>query len=204
MSLVVKICGVTRRDDALAAVEAGADMIGVIFFPGSKRFVPLEKASKWLGDIPATVKRVGVFVDAPADEVAAALGSGLIDLAQLHGNESPAYCRQLGLPNFKAIRVRDPASLVVLSDFPGEIVMLDAPEPGSGSRFDWRLAAEAVRRHPQRRILLAGGLTPEGVRGAIESVHPWGVDVASGVESAPGVKDHRKVRRFISEAKASR
>ena len=199
----VKICGVTRREDALAAAAAGADMIGVIFFRGSGRFVPFDEASAWLGDVPAGVSRVGVFVDAPADEVQRVLRSGLIDLAQLHGNESPDYCRRLGVPHYKAIRVHEAASLDRLPDYPGEVVLLDAPQPGSGRAFDWSLAAETVRRFPERRILLAGGLTPENVRRAIESVRPWGVDVASGVESAPGVKDHGKVRAFIAGAKQS-
>jgi phosphoribosylanthranilate isomerase len=191
----------TRRDDALAAAAAGADLIGVIFFERSKRFLPFDEAATWLGDIPSGVTRVGVFVDAPEAEVRRVLGSGLIDLAQLHGSESPDYCRRLGVPHFKAIRVHDSASLDQIPDHSGDVIMLDAPRPGSGRAFDWSLAGDAVRRFPERRIILAGGLTPENVREAVHAVHPWGVDVASGVESAPGIKDHRKMNRFIAEAK---
>jgi phosphoribosylanthranilate isomerase len=197
----VKICGNTSYDDAIACAEAGADMVGFIFHRGSKRFLDFDEAAGWLGRLPSGVVRVGVFVDAPADEIRRIVGSGLIDIAQLHGNESPEFAGELGVPFFKAVRVTGLDSLRGIDGFGGDILMLDSPQAGSGVTFDWRLAAEVVKKNPRRHIILAGGLTPGNVGSALESVRPWGVDVASGVESAPGVKDLVKVRNFIAEAK---
>lgn len=204
-SLRVKICGQTQLADALLSAQAGAHMIGVILFPGSKRHLPLDQAAAWIRQLPPDVERVAVFVNPTVDEVMAALDQELFHTAQLHGSESPDFFAALndrGLQGrlIKALRVRDQASIASLHEFPTRRFLLDGPDPGSGQPFDWQLAAEAVTRHPQASFLLAGGLTPENVATAIQRVHPHGVDVASGVETAPGHKDPDRLQQFINIA----
>lgn len=204
-SLRVKICGQTQLADALLSAQAGAHMIGVILFPGSKRHLPLDQAAAWIRQLPPDVERVAVFVNPTVDEVMAALDQELFHTAQLHGSESPDFFAALnarGLQGrlIKALRVRDQASIASLHEFPTRRFLLDGPDPGSGQPFDWQLAAEAVTRHPEASFLLAGGLTPENVATAIQRVHPHGVDVASGVETAPGHKDPDRLQQFINNA----
>jgi phosphoribosylanthranilate isomerase len=207
--LRIKICGQTRLGDALFSAQSGAHMIGVILFSGSKRHLPLDQASAWIRQLPPTVERVAVFVNPTVDEVMAALDQELFHTAQLHGSESPDFFAALndrGLQGrlIKALRVRNEASIASLHEFPTRRFLLDGPEPGSGQPFDWQLAAEAVTRYPEASFLLAGGLTPENVATAIQSVHPHGVDVASGVETAPGHKDPDRLQQFINNARATR
>lgn len=204
----IKICGQTTLSDAQLSAADGADMIGIILFRGSKRFVPFEQAAAWISGVPAGVERVAVFVDPSLDEVRAALADGLFHTAQLHGREDPAFVAALnetGLQGrlVKAIRVVDESSLATLDAFPTRRFLLDGPDPGSGQLFDWALAAAAVARHPDASFLLAGGLTPENVAAAVRAVHPQGVDVASGVEASPGIKDPARLRAFITAARLS-
>ena len=204
----IKICGQTRLADAALSAADGADMIGVIFFRGSKRFVPFEQAAAWIGGVPPGVERVAVFVDPTIDEVRTALADGHFHTAQLHGRETPAFLAALndaGLSGriIKAVRVVDSSSLAALDSFPTRRFLLDGPDPGSGRPFDWSLAAAAVARHPDASFLLAGGLTPDNVAAAIQAVRPQGVDVASGVEAAPGIKDPARLRAFIAAARQS-
>ncbi|MGI8604639.1 MAG: phosphoribosylanthranilate isomerase [Verrucomicrobiales bacterium] len=203
MSVKVKICGHTNYEDALASAEAGADMVGFIFYLKSKRFITFERAAEWLGRLPSHCLRVGVFVDAPAEDIQSILRSGLIDQAQLHGSETPEFCQALGVPFFKALRIHDKSSVESIGQYDSEIILLDSPAPGSGEVCNWDYARLAVCANPSHHVLLAGGLTPENVRRAVETIQPWGVDVATGVEAMPGVKDLRKVREFIAQAKAS-
>jgi len=207
-SVRLKICGQTQLADALLSARAGAHLIGVILFAGSKRFVPLEQAAAWIREVPEPVERVAVFVDPTLDEVQAALAGGLFHTAQLHGSESPEFFAALnagGLAGrlIKAVRVHDRSSLDQLAAFPTRRFLLDGPDPGSGRAFDWPLAAEAVARHPEASFLLAGGLTPENVASAIRAVGPHGVDVASGVEARPGLKDPDRLHRFIEAVRAT-
>jgi phosphoribosylanthranilate isomerase len=151
------------------------------------------------------VERVAVFVNPTVEEVMAALDQELFHTAQLHGSEGPDFFAALndrGLQGrlIKALRVRNQASIASLHEFPTRRFLLDGPDPGSGQPFDWQLAAEAVTRHPEASFLLAGGLTPENVATAIQRVHPHGVDVASGVETAPGHKDPDRLQQFINNA----
>lgn len=199
-----KICGVTTLEDARWAVAQGADAIGVNFWPRSKRYLPPDSARLWLPDLAGPVLRVGVFVNASGDDIRRALLDGLIDAAQLHGDESPALLESLlseGLAAYKALGIRDHRSLDAAGTYPGEVLLLDAYNPteygGTGRTMNWELGREAVERWPGRRILLAGGLTPENVEAAIAQTHAFGVDVASGVESSPGVKDRDKVAAFL-------
>lgn len=202
--VAVKICGIVRGDEARAIVDAGADAIGINFWPGSKRFVALADAAPWLRELVGIVPRVGVTVNASDDELRALHESGAVDWMQLHGDEKPDRVRSLaqeGLPVFKAMGVRDAAMLETAAPFDSATLLLDAYAPGayggSGATMDWALGAEAVRRWPGRQIVLAGGLTPENVAAAVRQVRPAAVDVASGVESSPGRKDLAKVRAFI-------
>jgi len=204
----IKICGQTTLADACLSAEAGADLIGVILFSGSKRFVPFEQAALWIDRVPAGIERVAVFVNPTLDEVRAALADGLFHTAQLHGTEGPEFFATLndaGLEGrlIKAVRVTDETSLAALDAFPTRRFLLDGPDPGSGRAFDWNLAAQAVARHPKSSFLLAGGLTPENVAAAIDAVRPHGVDVASGVEAGPGVKDPARLHAFMAAARSA-
>jgi len=205
MSVKVKICGNTNAPDALAAVEAGADMLGFIFYEGSPRQVSLPAAAEIMRQLPPFVVKVGVFVDAPEDVVMRAIADCGLDLLQFHGNESPEYCVQFGLMSMKAFRIRDERSLESLSNYSTQAWLLDAFNPdkpgGTGEKFDWDLAIQAKRLG--RPIFLAGGLTPGNVGETVRKVQPYAVDVSSGVEASPGRKDHAKVREFIRAARNS-
>jgi phosphoribosylanthranilate isomerase len=191
-------------------MEAGADAIGINFFPGSKRFHPLTKAREWLASFsgPGFPARIALFVNAPLDEVRAASDTGLFDAIQLHGDETPEFCasvKSLGLPLIRALSLKTETDLADLASHPADIFILDACAPGTfggtGQLCDWSLAADAVRRYPRLPILLSGGLSPENVASALSAVAPAGVDVASGVESAPAVKDPAKIIAFLTAAK---
>lgn len=205
----VKICGITTGNQACAIIEAGADALGINFWPKSKRFIELEKAAPWLLEIAGTVPRVAVTVNATDDEIRRIHDSGAIDLIQLHGDETPDRVDSLaqqGLPVFKAMGVKDKAMLETAAAYRGRTLLLDAYAPseygGSGETMDWSLGAEAVAQWPEKQIVLAGGLVPDNVAEAIRQVNPAGVDVASGVEESPGVKDLDLVRRFIEAAQS--
>jgi len=205
----VKICGVTRRDQALEIAARGANFIGINLWEKSKRYLPLEKATPWMAEVPRSVQLVGVFVNPDSAYVLEACASGLFSYAQLHGDETPEYCASLterGIRVLKAIQVRDEASLAGIGAFATQDILLDAYHPqergGIGETFPWELAVSFKRMYPERRLWLAGGLTAENVADAVRGVSPYAVDVASGVESAtPGVKDMEKVERFIQAAK---
>lgn len=203
MPVKVKICGITHLEDGLAAAEAGADALGFVFYERSPRCVTLEQAADIIRQLPAFLVKVGVFVDAPEETVVRAAGQCGLSLLQFHGDETPAYCLQFGLMSMKAFRVRGPESLQRLEDYPTDAWLLDAYTPGqlggTGETFNWDLALEAVRWG--RPVFLAGGLTPGNVGEAVRRVQPYGVDVSSGVEAAPGRKDHAKVRAFVAAAK---
>jgi phosphoribosylanthranilate isomerase len=205
MPVIVKICGLTNMPDALAAAEAGADALGFVFCEQSPRCVSVETAAAISRVLPPAIVKVGVFVDAPSELVFRSIGECGLNLLQFHGAETPEYCLQFGLMSMKAFRVRDAESLKNLGAYQTAAWLLDgfAPEKigGTGERFNWDLAASAVELG--RPIFLAGGLTPENVREAIQKVRPYGVDVSSGVEASPGKKDTEKVRAFIKAAKAA-
>jgi phosphoribosylanthranilate isomerase len=203
MSVKVKICGITNAADALAAVEAGADLLGFMFYEASPRNVSLRAAAEIARRLPPFVVKVGVFVDADEGLVTRAIGDCGLNLLQFHGDESPEYCAQFGLMSLKAFRIRDVESLQALPAYPTEAWLLDAfvkgKPGGTGEKFNWDLAVEAKKFG--RPIFLAGGLTPENVAAAVEKVQPYGVDVSSGVEASPGKKDPAKVKAFIQAAK---
>jgi len=204
MPVKVKICGITHLPDGLAAVEAGADALGFVFYHESPRSISVEAAAALTRQLPPFIMKVGVFVNAPEDLVRRASRECGLNLLQFHGDEPPEYCLQFGLMSMKAFRVRDAASLQALPAYATDAWLLDAYSPGkpggTGETFNWDLALEA--RGLGRPVFLAGGLTPENVATAIQHARPYGVDVSSGVEAAPGKKDLVKVRAFIQAAKA--
>ena len=200
--MFVKICGITTEEDALLAVAMGADAVGFNFVPSSPRFLAVSRAADIAKRLPPEILTVGIFRDEARERVVELTNQAGLRAAQLHGHESDEDSRW--------VRARVP---VLIKVFPGgdptlgratafgaDIVMIDSESPGSGQVFDWSLAEGAPSG---LRILLAGGLTPDNVAEAIDRVRPWGVDVATGVESAPGVKDPTLVRRFVSAAKAA-
>ncbi|NHM27936.1 phosphoribosylanthranilate isomerase [Desulfofundulus sp. TPOSR] len=199
----VKICGITDISSALAAAEAGADALGFVFAPSPRRITP-SQACRICRELPPFISRVGVFVDAPLEEVRAVAEYCGLDAIQLHGSESPDYCRSLGRRVIKAFRVGDEIDPVELSGYPADAILLDTfvagQKGGTGQPFDWQLAAGLKLSRP---LILAGGLTPENVGRAVAIVQPYGVDVSSGVEKdgQPGKKDPDKIRRFIAAAK---
>jgi len=205
LSVKVKICGLTSPADAIAAAEAGADMIGLMFYEKSPRHIPMDRAAQIARAVPPHVVKVGVFVNAPAELVMDAIRECGLGLLQFHGDESPAFCTRFGIMSLKAFRIRDAESLKVLPDYPTDAWLLDAYVDsglgGTGERFNWDLAIEAKKLG--KPIFLAGGLTPENIAEAVRTVRPYAVDVSSGVESAPGIKDPAKVRQFIAAARSA-
>ena len=205
MSVKVKICGLTNLTDAQVAVEAGADLLGFVFYEKSPRHVTIPVAGEIARQLPPFAVKVGVFVNAPAELVAQAISACGLNVLQFHGDEAPEYCTRFGVMSLKAFRVRDAASLAALPAYATDGYLLDAYSPsglgGTGEQFNWDLAVEAKKFG--KPIFLAGGLTPENVAEAARKVQPFGVDVSSGVESSPGKKDHAKVRAFITAAKAA-
>lgn len=201
----IKICGITRREDALAAVEAGADALGFMFYRASKRAITPEASAVIVRELPDSVRKVGVFVDADPSEIRRTVEVSGIDTLQFHGAESPQFCRQFQpLSIWKAFRIRSRASLEILSGFREvDAWLLDSyvagEMGGTGLTFNWSLAAEANTQG--RPIILAGGLTPENVGAAVRQVRPFAVDVSSGVETAPGVKDPKRIRAFVAAAR---
>ncbi len=209
----VKVCGVTLPDDAARVASAGVDFIGLNFWPRSKRYVDPARAPMLASVARATgnIMLVGVFVDPTVEEVQEIASRVDLDIIQLHGEEHPDEVKAISLavyrPVWKAIAVSSSKDLVALDQWPAEALLLDAPTPGrggAGARFDWNLAREARERYPRLQIVLAGGLTPDNVADAIATVQPWAVDVASGVEAAPGVKDGAKVDSFLRAARPGR
>jgi len=196
----VKICGVTRVADALVAAEAGAAAVGLNFYPPSPRCVTVETARDIVSALPPSVCPVGVFVNESRRRVSEIAGAVGLRGLQFHGDESPADCDGWALKVIKAVRVRDHESLADLGAYPVDFILLDAylegRPGGTGQRFAWELAAACE----SSRLILAGGLTPENVAEAVRAVRPAGVDVASGVESEPGIKDAGRIRRFIANA----
>lgn len=204
----IKICGLTQVDDALVAAEAGADFLGIIFHAPSPRAMSPAEASSLVHRIRQRAPSagwVGVFVNAPLERVRRVVDTVKLDGVQLHGDESPEVVDRLvraGLFVIKAFRVAVRADLEELDAYSPSAFLLDTYVPdrhgGTGQTFDWSIALDAAA---ERRILLSGGLTSENVASAVEAIHPWGVDVSSGVESAPGRKDVEKMRTFITAAR---
>lgn len=199
--MFVKVCGITRLTDALHAVEQGATAVGFVLWPSSPRAVTVARAAEIIAELPSTVMAVGVFVNEPVDSIRQIAERARLTAVQLHGNEPPAYADALDWPVIRAVSVSDLGE--ACDAWPPDTTMLvDNIDPvrrgGTGAVIDWSQAAGVAQ---QRRVVLAGGLTPDNVASAIRAVRPFGVDVSSGVEQSPGVKDFDKVTRFIANAR---
>ena len=208
--MFVKICGITNTDDALFAAEAGADALGFIFVPETPRYTEPQKACEIIGKLPEDIRKFGVFLDEAVSEVVRVTNKLGLDYVQLHGSESPGYCARLNgevsASIVKAFRIGQRGDLDPIADYDiiGFLLLdsfVEGKAGGTGKVFDWSLAVEAKRYG--KPIILSGGLTPENVSEAVAKVSPYGVDVSSGVEKAPGVKDGDKVRDFIRRARGA-
>jgi phosphoribosylanthranilate isomerase len=199
--MFVKVCGITRLADALHAVDEGATAIGFVLWPRSPRAVTVERAAAISAELPSHVMRVGVFVNDTVDRIRAIAERARLTAVQLHGDEPPAYADALDWPVFRAVSVAD-LQLASEAWAPETPLLVDNIDPvrrgGTGAVIDWSQAAAMASK---RRIVLAGGLTPDNVASAIRAVRPFGVDVSSGVEASPGVKDFGKVAEFIANAR---
>jgi len=205
MSIRVKICGITRPEDAQAAVAAGADALGFMFWPESSRRISIAAAAAICRGLPPFVSKVGVFVNAAPAEVRRAVAACRLDAVQFHGDETPGFCARFVVPVIRAFRVSGPETLDRLGDYAVAAWLLDShvagQRGGTGVTFNWELAAAAVKLG--RPVILAGGLTPANVAVAVRAVRPYAVDVSSGVEAAPGCKDPKKLRAFVRAAKGA-
>ncbi len=199
-SVGVKICGITRPEDAVAVEKAGADAIGLNFAEGSKRKITLEQALKISQSVGPFISRVGIFVNHPLHELEEIAQTLRLDTVQLNGQEDAIYAKSLA-KNYRIIKAvsfqnQSPKDLL---DFPADAILLDGLKPGSGETFDWSVA-KSFKGFPN--LILAGGLTPSNVRAGIEALEPYAVDTASGVETSPGVKNHVLVGDFVRAAKS--
>ena len=199
----IKVCGITNLRDALFAAELGADALGFVFYEKSPRFVTFAEAGNIMVRLPPFVTGVGVFVNAGMDFLARAKEEAGFDLFQLHGDETPEFCSGLGERYIKAVRVRDAESVSEVGLYDTDCFLFDGWSPdaygGSGKGFSWEiLDAETLSG---RFVILSGGLDCENVSRAVREVRPHAVDVSSGVEAAPGIKDHTKLRRFLEAAR---
>jgi phosphoribosylanthranilate isomerase len=205
----VKVCGITSAADAVKAVEFGADALGFNFYSPSPRYIAPERAREILLDLPRGLCKAALFVNEPREAVrrvievcSGAGGAPLFTALQFHGDEAPEDCRGWNFKLIKAFRIKDENSVDNIDLFPADFYLLDSWHPGyggSGEAFPWHWA----RRLKADRLILAGGLDVENVTEAIRTVHPYGVDVCTGVEAKPGIKDHEKLKRFIDAAKAA-
>lgn len=200
----VKICGITRPGDARLAAELGADALGLVFYGGSARGLTLAQALEIRSVVPAFVSVVGLFVNPERNEVSDVLNHLHLDCLQFHGDEDPGFCQSFDMPYMKAVRVRsgiDPLPQVSRHRH-ATAILLDAFDPqqagGTGKAFDWSIARHCVDRSPLP-IVLAGGLKPDNAARAIKEVHPWALDLSSGVESEPGIKDPQRLQAFFNE-----
>ena len=200
MTTRIKICGITRVEDATLAADLGAAAIGFVFWPRSPRFVEPARAAAIAAAVPRSVVCVGVFVDQPLDEMQAIAAQVPLGAVQLHGTETPPIAAALMQPVIKAVAVTEGFEPSSVDVWPSAVtVLLDAHDPvkrgGTGRTIDWSLAARTAERRP---VMLSGGLNPDNVRAAVETVRPYAVDVSSGVESAPGIKDPAKLRALFA------
>ena len=199
----IKVCGLTRLEDAQVCVDAGVEFLGLNFWSGSPRHVDVAAARSIVEAAGDRAQTVGIFVDFTVDQVREIQRETGVEWVQLHGDEPPELVAELLPTAYKAIGVKDGSVIALARTYPGDHILLDASVPGmpggTGRTFDWAIAADVAK---ERKLTLAGGLTPDNVAEAVRTVAPFRVDVASGVESAPGRKDPELVRRFIEAARA--
>jgi len=198
----VKVCGITNLEDAIKSIELGADALGFIFYKKSKRYITPGKAKRIIKELPPFVSKVGVFVNSSLDDIVKISNTTGISAIQLHGDESQAFCNRLKLPVIKTIRVKDRINKQSVESFQAQAILFDTYKDneygGTGISFDWRIISKS---RINNNIILSGGLNPDNVAKAVNIVKPYAVDVSSGVEKEPGVKDHRKIKKFIEAVK---
>lgn len=194
----IKVCGITSLDDALAAVDAGADALGFVFYEGSKRYIPPREARKITAALPPFISIVGVFVNASPESISAVAGESGIGVVQLHGDETPEAAARIPFPLIKAFRVSDSIDPAEVELYPVQAILFDKRSDdmygGTGKSFDWSMLRGT---NFGKRVILSGGLSAENVEEAVGIVRPYAVDVSSGVEDSPGRKNHLKIRQFI-------
>jgi phosphoribosylanthranilate isomerase len=201
----IKICGITRVEDALSVVESGADAIGLVFYPPSPRHIDISKARLIVASIPAFVTVVALFVNETDAMIRTILKQVPIDMLQFHGDETPEFCASFHRPYVKAIRMKENTQLDIeqLRYKEAKSLLVDAYEPGkaggTGKTFNWSDIPDEL----SSKLILAGGLSAENVQDAVHSVHPWAVDVSGGVELSPGIKSHEKIQQFIEEVNSA-
>ena len=209
-SVWIKICGITRQQDALAAAALGVNAIGLVIYAHSPRAVPVEDIATIAAAVSGRIKVVALFVNPDAVQVSAAVETGLVDYLQFHGEESATFCESFGLPYLKALRVGDPGRQRNLEESvevyrSAEMILLDSFDRkapgGTGRTFDWS-QAESVAGRKDVKIVIAGGLTVENVTRAVRQLHPFGVDVSGGVEAGHGIKDLQKMKLFIEGSRS--
>ncbi len=205
MAPKIKVCGITNKPDALAAVEAGVDALGFMFYAPSKRFVAPETVCEIVKELPPFVSLVGVFVNESADRIKSIKDSCNLDVVQLHGDETPKDCQSIPGQAIKAFRLQSPQTLKTLEQYPTSAWLLDSYSPaargGTGDAFNWDWVRDAGPF--TRPIIIAGGLTPENAAACVRATTPYGLDVSSGVESSPGKKCATKMRAFVAAAKTT-
>ncbi len=200
----IKVCGITRLVDALEAISCGVDALGFVFYKPSPRSVSVDQAQDIVQNLPAFVSKVGLFVDASADEVANILSQVALDYLQFHGDEDEAYCAQFSKPYIKALRIKPDTDIVgIISKYKSAAaILIDAWHPdlagGTGETFDWTLL-QGLPKENVPAIILAGGLDQSNVNTAVHLLKPYAVDVSSGVEESPGIKLAKKIRNFVYE-----
>ncbi len=202
MRVRTKICGITRLEDALHAASCGVDALGFVFYDKSPRYIAPDAAARIIAQLPPFVSAVGLFVNETPELIRSTADLCALDLIQLHGDETPEHCHLPPYRVVKALRVKDASSLAQAESYPVNALLLDAWSPaaygGTGERFNWELAREMAAKKP---VILAGGLCPENVAEAVSAVAPYALDVSSGVESSPGIKDPQRVQAFIENAR---
>ncbi|MDD5495735.1 MAG: phosphoribosylanthranilate isomerase [Candidatus Omnitrophica bacterium] len=203
----IKICGITNKIDALAAADLGVDMLGFVFYKGSKRHVEPKMARDIINELPVSVKRVGVFVDEKREKVLEIAQDAYLDMLQFHGDETPEYCgsfytQEKRYKIIKAFRIKDKESLKHVNDYDVDYYLLDTYNGdsigGSGEVFDWKVLRDFEFLKP---VILAGGLTPLNISKAIDEILPYGVDVSTGVERSPGKKDPELMKKFVEKVR---
>lgn len=200
----IKICGITRREDALTVIEAGADALGLVFVKASPRYVTIEQAQELLSSLPAFINKVGLFVNSDSAEIRNVISKVSLDYLQFHGDEKEAFCAQFSKPYIKAIRIKPETNLLeTISEFKSAAaILIDAWHPdlagGTGETFDWSLLSKLPGENIPV-LIVAGGLDPENVSSAVHMLKPYAVDVSSGVEDSPGIKSKVKIQNFINE-----
>lgn len=206
----VKICGITNQSDAWAAIECGADALGFNFFRGSKRYIDPDLAAAWISELPEDVPRIAVIVNPAPEEAMRLARTGLFAGLQLHGEETPEFCRSLATAGVRFAKALPAGAGIPRADptaYDTDLVILDSASEegfgGTGRVFPWEIGREFVATYPRVRMILAGGLTPENVARAIEVVRPFGVDVTSSIESVPGRKDRGRMRAFVEAVRAA-